>query len=406
MAVSGLQPAHLWERQTPDPRRIRVLMGSFALLGVWLGALGTLLQLWAMHLRLGPQGASNVFLMLALGSVAVPLVVWRWIPPSGRPVQRLFVCSGILAATSFVWLSQIVEAFWLLPPLLLLGLALGALNAATALLLRATLTPPRTPAVIELAGILFSVGGFVICVLLGLLFESLNTTLWLLAALFLLLAWRVRHSNLFNFMAFRPDSSGLWAQLDRSPTGILLAIALFLQSGIYWTVGGWLAFYLGRKFGTAGSTSVAILAGFWLALTCGRVAAQRLPRLEKRLRWLMLASGMCFVGSIFLIQTVEISGAVVGALFLGSGLGLLHPLTLGAVTSRYPDLQPRLLHTFFLVTFSAGLFIPWGVGHLAARMGIEVVVWTVLAAAILIFILLGIVVVESKLDERTTATAQ
>jgi hypothetical protein len=38
-------------------------------------------------------------------------------------------------------------------------------------------------------------------------------------------------------------------------------------------------------------------------------------------------------------------------------------------------------------------------------MGVEVVVWTVLAAAILIFILLGIVVIESKLDERAAPTA-
>jgi hypothetical protein len=405
MAVSGLQPAELWERQTPDPRRIRFLMGSFGLMGVWLGALGALLQLWAMHLRLGPQAASNVFLMLALGSLVVPLLVLGRVPPSGRPVQRLFVASGILAATSFVWLSQIVEAFWILPPLLVLGLSMGALNAATALLLRATLTPLRGPSVIELAGIVFTTGGLMICGLLCVLFDRPNTILWLLAALFLLLAWRVRRSNLFEFMAFRPDSSSLWEQHDRSPTGVLLGLALFLQSGIYWTMAGWLALYLGRKFGTAGSTSVAILAGFWLALTCGRVAAQRLPRLEKRLRWLMVSSGLCFAGSIFLIQTVEISGAAVGALCLGSGLGLLHPLTLGAVTARYPELQPRVLHTFFLVTFSAGLFVPWGVGQLAARMGVEVVVWTVLAAAILIFILLGIVVIESKLDERAAPTA-
>jgi hypothetical protein len=380
-------------------------MGSFGLMGVWLGALGALLQLWATHLRLGTQAASNVYLMLAFGSLVFPLLVLGRVPPSGRPVQRLFVASGILAATSFVWLSQIVEAFWILPPLLILGVSMGALNAATALLLRATLTQPRSSSVIELAGIVFTTGGLAICGLLCVLVDRPNTILWLLAALFLLLAWRVRRSNLFEFRVFRPDSSSVWEQLDRSPTGVLLGLALFLQSGIYWTMAGWLALYLGRKFGTAGSTSVAILAGFWLALTCGRVAAQRLPRLEKRLRWLMVSSGLCFAGSIFLIQTVEISGAAVGALCLGSGLGLLHPLTLGAVTARYPELQPRVLHTFFLVTFSAGLLVPWGVGQLAARMGsVEVVVWTVLAAAILIFILLGIVVIENKLDERAAPT--
>jgi fucose permease len=271
--------------------------------------------------------------------------------------------------------------------------------------LRSTLTIPRGAGIIELAGIFFSAGGLATCLLLSVVFERLNLTLWMLALLFLLLAWRVRKSNLFEFMAFRPDSGSLWAQLDCSPRGVLLALALFLQSGIYWTIGGWLAFYLGRKFGTAGSTSVAILAGFWLALTCSRVAARRLPPLEKRLRWLTVASGLSFVGSIFLIQTVGISGAAAGALCLGGGLGLLHPLTLGAVTSRYPDLQPRLLHTFFLLTFSLGLLIPWGVGQLVARMGIEVVVWTVLAASILIYILLGIVVIESKLDERAASAA-
>jgi fucose permease len=404
MAVTGIQPAELWERQMPDPRRIRVLMGSFVLLGVWLGALGALLQLWATQLRLSPQATGNIFLMLGLGSMVAPLAALRG-SPSGPTVQRLFVASGILAAVSFLWLSRIVEAFWILPPLLVLGLALGAINAATALLLRATLTQPRTVDIIELAGIFFSGGAMATCLGLWILSERLGTILRLLALAFLFLAWKMGRANLFQFMAFRPDSSSLWGQLDRTPRGILLALALFLESGIYWTIGGWLALYLGRKFGTAGSTSVAILAGFWLALTCGRVASQRLPPLEKRLRWLVTASALCLVGSIFLIQTAEISGAVVGALCLGSGLGLLHPLTLGAVTSRHPQLQPRLLHSFFLVTFSAGLLMPWGVGHLAARMGIEIVVWTALAAGILIFILLGIVVVESKLDDRAAPTA-
>jgi fucose permease len=404
MPVTGIQPAELWERQMPDPRRIRLLMGSFALLGVWLGALGALLQLWATYLRLGPPATGNVFLVLGLGSLIAPLAVLR-AAPSGRTVQRLFVASGILGAASFLWLSRIVEAFWILPPLLLLGLALGALNAATALLLRATLTLPRAAHIIELGGIFFSVGAMTTCLLLWVLSERLGTILWLLALAFVLLAWRVSRSRFFEFLAFRPDSISWWGQLDRTPRGILLAIALFLEAGTYWTIGGWLAYYLGRKFGTAGSTSLAILGGFWLALTLGRVASQRLPPLEQRLRWLVAASGLCLVGSIFLIQTAEISGAVVGALCLGSGLGLLHPLTLGAVTGSHPQPQPRLLHTFFLVTFSAGLLIPWGVGHLAPRMGIEIVVWTALAAGILVFILLGIVVIESKLDQRTARTA-
>ena len=381
-----------------------MLMGSFVVLGVLLGALGALLQLWATHLRLGPQATGNVFLMLGLGSMVAPLAALRG-TPTGGTVRRLFVGSGILAAASFLWLSRIVEAPWILPPLLLLGFALGALNAATALLLRATLTLSRASDLIALAGIFFSVGAVASCLLLWVLAERLGTILWLLALLFLLLAWRSSQSNLFEFMAFRRDSSRLWGQLDRTPRGILLALALFLESGIYWTMGGWLAFYLGRKFGTAGSTSLAILAGFWLALTCGRVASQRLPALEKRLRWLVAASGLCFIGSVFLIQTAEISGAVAGALCLGSGLGVLHPLTLGAVAARHPQLQPRLLHAFFLMTCSAGLLIPWGVGHLAAEMGIEIVVWTALAAGILIFILLGIVVIESKLDSRAAPTA-
>ncbi|HEX9597009.1 MAG TPA: hypothetical protein VF982_09040 [Anaerolineales bacterium] len=405
MAFGQIEQADLWQRQLPDPRRIRVLMGSFALLGVWLGALGVLLQLWAVQLRLGPQASGNVFLMLGLGSLVVPLAALRKAPRTGRAVRRLFVASGILAAVSFLWLSQIVEAPWLLPPLLLLGVALGALNVATALLLRATLTLPRAAVVIELAGIFFSAGALVTCLILWALFERLNTILGLLTILFALLAWQVSRAKLFEFLAFHPDSSSLWSQFDRSPRTILLAFALFLQSGIYWTAGGWLAFYMGRKFGTAASTNLGILTVFWLALTCGRVTAQRVPPLEKRLRSLMAASALCFIGSIFLIQTVETSGAVVGALCLGGGLGLLHPLTVGAIMGRHPYPQTRLLHLFFLGTFSGGLLIPWGVGYLAAEMGIEVVVWTAMAATILIFLVLGIVVIENKLDARAAPTA-
>jgi fucose permease len=178
-------------------------------------------------------------------------------------------------------------------------------------------------------------------------------------------------------------------------------VALLLQSANQWAVGGWLALYLPRKFGMTASSSILILALFWLGLTCGRVWATRLPPLQERMRNLVWATLAAVIGCVFLLKTVETSGTIAGALLLGTSIGLMHPLTLRLIGSRYPYYHPGVLNGFFSLSLMGGLLAPWLIAHLAQPLGIEIIIWLPLISSILVSMLLAAVFVESKLTAHS-----
>jgi hypothetical protein len=381
---------------------MRVILGAFSLLGAALGAIGALLQTWALHLRLETLGASGFFLAVSLGSVLGPCAGFR-LRARGPAVRRLFLASGILAAAALLWLSQVVQAVWITPAAAALGVSVGALGLGLAILMEATVGPPRAAAMIGVAGIFFCSGALASCLLLYFFLDLLGLPLLLvtLAIPFAAFFWQVRRSRFFEFLSFESRTPAISAA-DFTPKSALLALALLLESGIHWTLAGWLAFYLAHRFGMTTSDSLAILALFWAAVSGGRIAVERWAGAASSFRWLLYANGSVIVGSLFLLKTADLSGTVMGALLSGGGLGVLQPLTRASLAGPYPRLQQRVVSAYFAANLSGGLLIAWAVGRLAATLGIDLVLWSALGGSILVFILLGIVLVESKLDERVS----
>ena len=370
-----------------------------------MGLLGALLQLWSRELMIGTAAAGHCFLALTLGLTASKLLAAR-VSGTGLEIRRLFIVAGSLASLTLLALSAVYEAAWLLPLLLSMGLAVGALTTGIAWLLYGTLTVHRTPEILNLAGVSFGAGAVMVCVLVWAIVDvfTVQVILCLVAVIPAMLAVQAWRSPIFqHFKLPEPPAQLSWRE-TLNPTAALLAASLFFQAANHWTVGGWLPFYLSRKFGVPTSTSIGMLSAFWLALTWGRVLATRVSSLERHTRWLLTPTAACLLGCIFLLQTVETSGLLVGSLMLGAGIGALHPLTIGAVLNRYPYYHPGLLNGFFSLSFVGAMVVPWLVGQVAAGLGIETIIWSVLAGSLMVFLLMAVVVLETRLARKALAT--
>jgi fucose permease len=214
-----------------------------------------------------------------------------------------------------------------------------------------------------------------------------------------MLNWRARA---FDLAAAAPPSGPDWRKA-LTPAAILLALSLLIQALNYGVMGGWLGLYSSRKLGATAPASLAVLCAFWLALTSGRVAATRLPAILSRMRALAGVSAASVLGCLFLLNTAEPSGALVGALLVGGGLGALHPLTMSAAMRPSAQRPAAFVPGFFVTTFLGGILLAGLIGPLAGRFGVDVIVWSSLAGSIAAMLVLSVIAIESKLSEAAAA---
>lgn len=374
-------------------------MAGLFLLGGMTGLLGGMLPHWAMHLSVDSLDAGNGFLALGLGGVVGGYAVERL---GGTKARRAGAAFGVATAAGGAALFGLAAVFdaQLVPALLaLLGVGAGAATALTAAALRPALQGTRATAALNLAGVFFGAGAVVASIASWLAADwtswrgLLRTDAVFAIAVGLLVA---------RSRAFRFSSSPPRRETERrgalSPTAILLSLGLTLQAAAYGVVGGWLSFYLARKLGLTIQGSLAAPALFWAALTCGRVAATRLPA-GPAVRPLLGVSLLSGLGCVFLLTAPQLSGAAVGAALVGLGLGALHPLTLSAVRRGAGPELSTLPSRLFELVFFGGAVAAGLVGVASRFVGIEAVVWSVAGCTLAVAAVLTVIFVESRLSQ-------
>ena len=386
-------------RHTPDPRQVRFAMSGLVLLGMCVGLLGAVLPLWSFELSLDAVNAGRAFLALA-GGAAAGAIVASWIL-SGHPLRahRTFRYSAWTAAAGLVAVSLAPGAAMLAYPLAALGLGIGGVIRTTAAALEGALTYKRASGLMHLAGVAFGFGAVGVCVAAWALNNWVGSArlLWGVALVFAALGWfsgiRVKAPEQ------APPKAAAWRSV-LTPIGGLLGAGLLLQAANFGAVGGWLGLYVFRKLGVTIDTSLAILALFWLAVTSGRVAAARLPVATRRMRVATGVTMTAVLGAAFLLNTVDASGAIVGALLLGAAVGAAHPLTLGAVTQRFAFEQQGVVRLFTVGSLVAGLGFAWLMAPLSIAWGIDVVVWSAVFCNVASLIALTLIVLETRLSQH------
>jgi len=389
-------------RRTPEPGRVRLAVISLLLLGGCTALLGALLRLLSLSLNVEPAMAGNYFLVLNFGVLVAGASSTRSGLRYGPGLRALFVVSSALAGVSLIAMSGIHNGMWLLVPLFGLGVSIGGLSTAVSWLLFGALT--IAPAILNLASVAFGVGAGSVCLLVWATVDQFTTSgvLIVLSIFPLLLAAVGLGRASYRFTLPEPPPTVSWRE-TANPTAILLALALFFQSGCQWAVAGWLTTFLGRKFGMSTAKSLMALGAYWLTLTCARAIAGRLAPLDEKMRSILWATAGALAGCLFLTFTAERSGAVGGAVFLGGAFGVMDALTVRMIGRLYPYYHPGFINGFFALSLIGGLLAPWLVGYLAAPVGIEVLVWLVAAGAVAVLLTLSVLVVETKIARRASA---
>ncbi len=374
------------------------------LLGMLAALPGAMLPIWSVHMALGTAAAGQALLAFAIGS-AVGVIAASRSGTGASTMQLLATVAGVLASSSLIALSGVYSPSQLFVPLLGLGLSAGALLATeSGALFEAVVAAPASR---TLACVSFGAGATLVCFLLWASTDvaALPSAILLLAAVPLLFAvyvWR-RSSDRVAAVTDTGEPAG-WKGLV-TPMGILFGLSILLHAAAHGTIAYWIAIYMTRRFGFSIGVGMMILTFYWLSLTVGSVIAARIPPLETRLRWLVWTVLGCVVSCAFLLETADVSGAVVAGVVLGAALGTIQTLTAGWISRRIEWRHPALFRVLVAGYVIAAMAAASVMSRLVSGFGVHAIVWAVLATTLALFILLAILVVETKLTAGRPAAS-
>jgi FHS family glucose/mannose:H+ symporter-like MFS transporter len=341
------------------------------LFGIVLAILGAIFGLPAMrarlHVDLAQQG--DIFLVLYLGVFVSTVLVGPVIDSYGNKV--VLGTSGLLVTAALILFSMAASFVAALAAAFLLGFGGGGLNTAANALV-ADVYPDERGAMLNIVGMFFGFGALVVplCAAITTGFFSIPQLLLGTAALaivctaaYLVLRFPApSHSAGFSFLASIKAAG--------NPGVLLFAAVLFFESGNESSIGGWTSTYAGAT-GASARTATMILAGYWAALMCGRLAAARVLRRLSKPR-LVLASGIGAVaGSAVLLASTPAPLLLAGAIVTGFSQAAIYPTTLALAADRYQRLAGTIFGFLFAAGLIGGMLFPFGIGHISQSFGLR-----------------------------------
>ncbi len=378
--------------RTPGPAHVRLTALTVFTSGMGLGFLGLCVFRHASPTLLASEaiGAAAAGAMVAV--LPGPRFSKRDAPGSGT-CSYLVAC-GIVSGLAIAALALVRFEGLELAPLFLIGLAAGGSFRLAVALVLAMHPPRRVAALVGLCGTSFGLGGLA-ANLIGAIavsassVRSLSLCATTVSAVLAYAAVRARR------LRFEPlDRSAHWRNPPHGagPRRVLLAASLLFQASAWGIAALWLLVYLARGLGLSLSNGAFVLACFWLALAVGWAAGGRMPRIRENLAPLAIPSALAVAGVLFLNSVGRLPAAVLGAMLLGLGMGVLFQFTL--CLAAWPSTlgQCRWIAMSLQASLAAALLVGWPVGMLVAVAGISQLLYAVLGcfagalAAVLILV--------------------
>jgi fucose permease len=370
--------------------------------GVLTAFLGGILPVWRYHIDPNFLIIGTYFLCQNLGILLAQYFGAALLRRKGIPFTLSLACAIACAALFLLAAFSPPAPFgWRMAGLTLIGISAGLLN--TSVLHALTPAYELNPAsILNLSGALFVLGSLLCSLFLaGTFFVYTVPSILILMAVVPAIA-AIKYAR--TQMPPPPDIPQLaWREAVRdfkSPAAILFALLLFFQFGNEGALAGWLAIYLTQKLGVSPSTSLFLLALFWLSLLLGRIGAQWiLPRVShaKLLAGSVLAP---MFACLVLLSTDNLFGAITGILLAGGGFAVILPLVAEKIGGRFPYFHPGVFNGIFSLALTGGLLAPASLGYLAHFFGIGVIMSLPLIGSVMIVILMLLILLEGRLSHK------
>jgi fucose permease len=263
----------------------------------------------------------------------------------------------------------------LFPAVVLLGIGGGALNGATNTLV-ADLhdDPKRKSAALNMLGVFFGFGALLLPFSMGALLTRFSAGQLLSVAAALCAAVGV-FAGALRFPAAKQGNALPVAEVPRflrSPLVLAFAALLFFQSGVEFTMGGFISTYFMRELAvTSVSAASWILAGYWASGILSRALLSRGARKADPYRVLLFCSICACAGSVLSSVAGNAALATVAIILTGAALAGVYPAVLGIAGARFKSHSGTVFGILFAVALSGGMILPWMAGQIGGRLGLR-----------------------------------
>jgi fucose permease len=363
---------------------------SFFALGLITAALGPALPDLAANASSSLATIGAVFTALFLGSLIAQVVAG---PLNDRLGQRPVLLAGIvLLAAGTCGIAASYALPLTLACAVMAGLGHGAVDVSTNVLI-AEVFAARSASALNLLNVFFGVGAVAGPALAGLTLRAWGTALpalWLGAGLMLLQAPFARRLASAPGAAQHGDHAAPGAALLRSPLLWALGGLLLLYVGTETGIGGWTTTYMERTTAIGAAAAALVTAGFWLALTGGRVAGALLGARVTASTLLRLSLAGALAGAVLLAAGPGSAALTTAAvLLIGFCFGPIFPTALSIVTASFRRAPGTAASVAVAMGSLGGMLLPWVQGALLEHSGPSASVLLV-AAGVLAMLLLDV----------------
>ena len=360
----------------PEPRRIALLSAAaysgMFVFGIVMALLGAILPAMAERLEFQVTDIGTLFLVMNGAMLAASLVLGLAMDRFG--IKPPLAIGAFLVAAALVIVARATALSDLLAAVVLLGIGGGALNGGTNTLVADLHEDPQQKnAALNLLGVFFGFGALLLPFAIGALLARFS-----LAALLLAAAIPCGLVGLFaSTLRFPPPKQGHrlpvadMPRFLRDPLVVVLACLLFFQSGVEFTLGGFIATYLTREMSASVSQASWVLTAFWAAIMGTRIVLSRVASRTSPHQVLLSCACGALVGALVAAAANSPALAFVGIVMMGMSLAGVFPAALGIAGARFETHSGTVFGILFTVALAGGMTLPWTAGQVGGIAGLR-----------------------------------
>lgn len=382
---------------TPTAAKAYSWISGFFLCGTLLGLLGVLPVCWRYYIDLDSRLVGLHFLMFYVGMLGGHTGTRRRMQGNaGRVLTAAAAVLAFLALTGLGFALPPAPAAWRMAGLLVLGAAAGILASGVFQMVR-QFQHSRPAAALVLNGAFFGMGATFVTLLVGKTYShvTVQTQMFILAAIPLLFViiwwWRRPPIEAFDFAPSRARIADLG-----SVAAVLFSLLLFFQFGTEWSLAAWLPLLLIRRLGCEPETAILLLSVYFVARIAGNFVMRYLLKRASHTKILIVSTFTAMLGYFSLTLTKSVPGAVAALIVIGAGFSPIYPLVAEKVGHRF-SFHPSFYETIFLASIGGAVLAPWALGYVDYYLGLNLVMLIPAFGTLDVFILVLLIMLESKL---------
>lgn len=151
-----------------------------------------------------------------------------------------------------------------------------------------------------------------------------------------------------------------------------LSALILVYVGTETAVGGWSTTYLQNTTSLNIEQAALATAGFWLALTMGRLMGALLGSRISATNMLRLSLGISLVGVIlFVLSYGQGVFSILSIFVMGWGFGAIYPTSMAIITNAFPRTPGQAASVITAMSSIGGILIPWLQGITLEKLGMR-----------------------------------